>query len=556
MNTNTAKQQRETAVIYARVSSEEQVRGYSIQAQLRACHEWAEKHGYTVTKEYIEEGQSAFRNLEKREALKEMLADTVSKERAFNLIIVHKLDRLFRDTLESSTARAILKRERVRLISVTEPMVGSDTPEDFFMEHLIVGMAEFYSRNLSREIMKGLKQRALQGHLVFRPPFGYRKEVIERQEGHKRTRIISRPVVDEKVAPIVQRIFKLYDEGMGYKSIAMALNSDGFRTNKGHLFRVMFISRTLHNRAYSGILDYHLDRGRGPREPIVIPGFYPAIIAQDLFARVQEKLESESAAFQNSFFHRTEYLLSRLVVCDFCGHHYLGTAAKSGKHHYYSCGTYLKRGRSACQAPLLNKNKFEQAVLDQIQAQVLSEQNVRKYIDLILEQTHQSKPEQSAEEKAVELAVEAVEAKLRRWEETLETGLLSLEECAGRIKELRREREELLSRRVDLQKKSRTQKKILPIPTRLMDQYIRQLQNRLRARKIGYKKEFLREILKEVRVRGSDVRLTYRLPMTIRTPASDEKKPRREEFFTLYQMVEPRGVEPPTFALRTRRSPS
>jgi site-specific DNA recombinase len=88
-----------------------------------------------------------------------------------------------------------------------EPMVGSDTPEDFFMEHILVGMAEFYSRNLSREIMKGLKQRALQGHLVFRPPFGYRSEVIKRREGPKRTRIISRPVVDEKTAPIVKRIF-------------------------------------------------------------------------------------------------------------------------------------------------------------------------------------------------------------------------------------------------------------------------------------------------------------------------------------------------------------
>ncbi len=59
----------------------------------------------------------------------ELLAVTVSKQRAFDLIVVHKLDRLFRDTLESSTARAILKKERVRLISVTEPMVGSDTPE-------------------------------------------------------------------------------------------------------------------------------------------------------------------------------------------------------------------------------------------------------------------------------------------------------------------------------------------------------------------------------------------------------------------------------------------
>ena len=550
MKTNTAKQQQPTAVSYSRVSSEEQLGGYSIAAQLRACREWAEKNGYTVAKEYVEEGQSAFRDLEKREALKELLADTVSKERSFDLIIVHKLDRLFRNTLESSTTRAILKRQKVQLVSVTEPMVGSDTPENFLMEHLIVGMAEFYSRNLSREIMKGLKQRALQVHLVFRQPFGYRKEVIDKQEGHKRTRIISRPVVDEKTSPVVQRIFKHYDEGLGYKSIAMTLNNEGFRTNQGKLFKVMFISRTLRNRAYIGILDYNLYQGRGSREPIVIPNFYPPIVSQDLFARVQEKLKNESACFQNSFVHRTEYLLSRLVVCDFCGHHYLGTAAKSGKHHYYSCGTYLKRGRQACQAPLINKDKFEQAVLDQIQAQILSEENVRRYIDLILQQAQQSKPAPSAEEKSVELAVQAVEAKIQRWEETLENGLLSLEECASRIKELRREREDLLRRKVDLQKKSRSQTKILPIPTRLMDEYIRAMQIRLRAKKIGYKKEFLREILQEVRVRGNDVRLTYKLPMTVRTPRSDGKKPQKEEFFTLSHLVEPMGVEPTASRVR------
>src|SRR5262249_47000023 len=88
---------------------------------------------------------------------------------------------------------------------------------------------------------------------VFGPPFGYKKEIIEQQQTHKRTRTISRAVVDEKAAPIVQRIFDLYDRGSGYKSIAMKLNEEGFRTNKGHLFRTMFISRTLRNRAYVGI---------------------------------------------------------------------------------------------------------------------------------------------------------------------------------------------------------------------------------------------------------------------------------------------------------------
>ena len=85
-----------------------------------------------------------------------------------------------------------------------------------------------------------------------------------------------------------------------------------------------------------------------------------------------------------------------------------------------------------------------------------------------------------------------------------------------------------------------------------MDGYIRELQLRLRQKKVGYKKEFLREILKEVRVRGRQVRLTYKLPMTVRTPLSEDKNKNRqkEEFFTLYQMVEPMGVEPTASRVR------
>ena len=234
------------------------------------------------------------------------------------------------------------------------------------------------------------------------------------------------------------------------------------------------------------------------------------------------------------------------MICDYCGYHYLGTSAKSGKHRYYSCATYLRRGRDACKAPLINKNKLEKAVLAQIQEQILSEENVRRYISLVLEQSQQSNVEPSADETAVEMALQEIDSKLRRWEETLEKGLLSLEECAARIKELGQQREALLKRRVELQKKSPVAGKILPIPTRLMDEYIRQMQSRLRAKKVGYKKEFIKEILKEVRIKGDAVRLTYKLPMTVRTPSSKGKNPRTGEFFTLSQMVELMGVEPTT----------
>ena len=86
-------------------------------------------------------------------------------------------------------------------------------------------------------------------------------------------------------------------------------------------------------------------------------------------------------------------------------------------------------------------------MLAQIQEQILIEENVHKYISLVLEQTgQQPKTQPSADETAAELALRDIDAKLNRWEETLEGGLLSLEDCAVRIKELRQQREALLKR--------------------------------------------------------------------------------------------------------------
>jgi hypothetical protein len=76
----------QTAVIYGRISSEDQMQGFSLQAQLRACREWAEKNAFKIVREYVEEGHSAFRNLDKREAFRELLSDAASKEHPFDII--------------------------------------------------------------------------------------------------------------------------------------------------------------------------------------------------------------------------------------------------------------------------------------------------------------------------------------------------------------------------------------------------------------------------------------------------------------------------------------
>lgn len=332
------------------------------------------------------------------------------------------------------------------------------------------------------------------------------------------------------------------------------LNGEGYRTNQGRLFGLKFILRVLRNRAYIGILDYNLQQTRGPREPIVVPvpGFYPPIIEQALFERVQERLAQLGDNWQNPYSHRTSYLLSRLVVCDQCGHHYVGMSAKSGRYYYYSCRTYVQKGRAACNAPLLNKESLERAVLDQIQDQILSEDNVRRYIELVLQQVRQPQATPSAEAQALELTIKDVETRIRRWEDTLERGLLSLEEAAHRIKELRAERDALLKKKILLEKKSPAGATVRVIPTAFMNSYIQKktLQETLRERKLGAKREFLREIVKEIRIRNKTVQILYRLTLAPRTSPSPGKIPRGGEFLTLCNLVEPMGVEPTASRVR------
>jgi hypothetical protein len=78
----------------------------------------------------------------------------------------------------------------------------------------------------------------------------------------------------------------------------------------------------------------------------------------------------------------------------------------------------------------------------------------------------------------------AIKAKLRRWEETLERGLLSLEDAAQRIKGLRQERATLLKTQSKLEQRSRSRTEIRPIPTALMDSYIKEMQKRLKEKTI------------------------------------------------------------------------
>ncbi|MGI6562431.1 MAG: recombinase family protein [Clostridia bacterium] len=82
------------------------------------------------------------------------------------------MDRFSRDRYDSAFYKRQLKKNGVRLISVLENL--DDSPESIILESVLEGMAEYYSRNLAREVMKGMRETALQcKHTGGKPPLGY-----------------------------------------------------------------------------------------------------------------------------------------------------------------------------------------------------------------------------------------------------------------------------------------------------------------------------------------------------------------------------------------------
>jgi hypothetical protein len=65
----------------------------------------------------------------------------------------------------------------------------------------------------------------------------------------------------------------------------------------------------------------------------------------------------------------------------------------------------------------------------------------------------------------------------------------------------------------------------------------------LRDKKIGYNKEFLREIIKEVRVRGKEIILTYKIPLVPKKTTGENPG---GGFFTVSHLVVAAGLEPAT----------
>lgn len=345
--------------IYARYSSDSQ-REESIEGQLRECREYADRNGMTVVGSYIDRALSA--KTAARPEFQRMIKD--SAKGLFEIVLVWKLDRFSRDRYDSAHYKHILKKNGVKVVSAKEHI--SEGPEGIILESMLEGYAEFYSAELSEKIHRGQKENALKGkNNGGGIPLGY---ALDKQT--------QKLIIDPETAPLVAEIFTRYADGETVRSMIEDFNARGLTTRKGKPFSMSSFNALLKNRKYIGEYWY---------QDVVIPGGVPAIAPEELFCRIQQRMEKNKRAPAHTKAKESEFLLTTKLFCGKCERMMVGESGKShtrAMHYYYKCGNAKRK--KGCDKKAVKKDWIERAVVRLTMIRVLDEGKINRIIDALL----------------------------------------------------------------------------------------------------------------------------------------------------------------------------
>ncbi|MBE0415295.1 MAG: recombinase family protein [Dehalococcoidia bacterium] len=107
-----------------------------------------------------------------------MIATARQKLPPFEAILVWKLSRFARNREDSIIYKSLLRKHGVQVISINEPV--EDTPSGRLLDGIIEVIDEFYSANLSQNVVRGMRESASRGfYSGGPPPYGYKRVKVQ-----------------------------------------------------------------------------------------------------------------------------------------------------------------------------------------------------------------------------------------------------------------------------------------------------------------------------------------------------------------------------------------
>ena len=336
------------AVSYIRVSTREQAQrggseeGFSLPAQREANKRKAQSMGALVVKEFADRGESA--RSANRPELQKMLA-YLKEDGGIDYVIVHKLDRLARNRADDVEINRAFEDAGVRLVSTSENI--DQTPGGMLLHGIMSSIAEFYSRNLANEVIKGMGEKARNGGTLGKAPLGY-LNVRGRDEHGREVRTVE---LDEERAPLVRLAFTEYATGnWTVRQLADHLNTLGLSIPPTPRRCAKPITATrlheiLRHPYYKGIVTF---------QGVEYPGKHEPLVDSQTWQTVQTILASRRYGERQRIHN---HFLKSTVVCGQCGARLSVQNAKNSKgtiYPYFVCARRCRLHDCAFTAVLID----------------------------------------------------------------------------------------------------------------------------------------------------------------------------------------------------------
>lgn len=306
--------------IYCRVSSAGQEDNSSLDTQERGCRAFAAERGWAVAAVYREVHTGA--DLFERSELTQ-LRDAMRRG-AFDVLLVHALDRLSRKQTHQGLILSEAEYADVRWASVTEDL--DDSPQGQILRAVIGGMAELERLKLAERTVRGRRARALAGKILpgRAALYGYRWR-DEQKAAYD---------IDPIHGPVVQRIFHEVLDGSTIRGLANRLTQDRVPTpSGGDRWSASTIHTMLKQRNYTGegvAWRYGRERIKGGGFRTVVrpdteqaqlpPGTIPALVSTSDFEAVQQRLQrNREQATRNNRNPESSLLRGGFARCGYCG---------------------------------------------------------------------------------------------------------------------------------------------------------------------------------------------------------------------------------------------
>jgi len=365
---NESQQARLRLALYARVSTEEQREGQTIESQIAELVRFADSKGWVVAGIYKEDGWSG--SVVARPEL-DRLRDDVRSGR-FQAVLINDVDRLARDVVHVGVIKRDLERQNVRVIFRKLPTEAS--PISNLLVNILGSFAEFEreliidrTRRGRRHKVEGRKQ-----YLGSNTAYGFRYHLMDRVNGKA-----GRLEIQPHEANVVRRMFEWVDvEMLSASRVVRRLNERCVQPRKGGRWGKSSVLRILHNEMYAGVWHYNKSRACEPQQrrakiayckrlksslrprpreewiPLDLPEEL-LLVPRDRWERVQVSLRQNIALSPRNARH--PYLLKGLVQCGVCGSRYVGDAWHN--RFYYRCSGRCNR------LPAIREERLEQFVI-------------------------------------------------------------------------------------------------------------------------------------------------------------------------------------------------